>query len=99
MLKVRSNIGSFSQKLFRAAAAPVVAFFILMGAVSASTHTVETTAREASLRKSSYLVCQPAVTVTSLLDSGSGSLRQAVIDVCEGGTITFAVTGTIGITS
>ena len=116
MLKVRSNIGSFSHNLFRAAAAAVIALFILMGAVSASTAagrnvsliranalpstSIFRTPRNAtSLSTASYISCPPAVTVTSLLDSGPGSLRQAVIDVCAGGTITFGVTGTIGITS
>lgn len=33
--------------------------------------------------------CQPAVTVTSNGDSGPGTLRQAIVDVCEGGVIDF----------
>src|SRR5436190_20655144 len=39
------------------------------------------------------------ITVTSTNDSGPGSLRQALADVNDGDTITFAVTGTIGLTS
>jgi hypothetical protein len=39
------------------------------------------------------------ITVTTTNDSGPGSLRQALIDANEGDTITFAVTGTIGLTS
>src|SRR2546430_507296 len=39
------------------------------------------------------------ITVTNRNDSGSGSLRQALADVNDGDTITFAVTGTIGLTS
>ncbi len=36
------------------------------------------------------LLCTSTITVTSQLDSGAGSLRQAIIDVCDGGTIAFA---------
>lgn len=64
-----------------------------------STSIFLTPRSSASLSTATYFDCLPAVTVTSLLDSGPGSLRQAVIDVCAGGTITFALTGTIGITS
>jgi hypothetical protein len=39
------------------------------------------------------------LTVTTLADSGAGSLRQAIADIAEGGTIDFAVTGTIILTS
>src|SRR2546430_7397400 len=39
------------------------------------------------------------ITVTNTNDSGPGSLRQALADVNDGDTITFAVTGTIGLTS
>jgi probable HAF family extracellular repeat protein len=34
--------------------------------------------------------CSESITVTSSADSGAGSLRQAMNDVCYGGTITFA---------
>ena len=34
--------------------------------------------------------CSSSITVTSNADSGGGSLRQALADVCAGGTITFA---------
>jgi hypothetical protein len=37
--------------------------------------------------------------VTNLNDSGPGSLRDAVVNVCAGGTITFSVTGTIQLSS
>jgi hypothetical protein len=33
--------------------------------------------------------CFDAITVTNANDSGAGSLRQAMVDVCAGGTITF----------
>jgi sugar lactone lactonase YvrE len=33
--------------------------------------------------------CSSAITVTSNADSGAGTLRQAIADVCAGGTITF----------
>src|ERR1700751_6132488 len=39
------------------------------------------------------------ITVTTTNDSGSGSLRQALVDANDGDTIAFAVTGTIGLTS
>jgi hypothetical protein len=39
------------------------------------------------------------ITVTNLNDRGSGSLRQALVDANDGDTITFAITGTIGLTS
>src|SRR5690606_1904587 len=39
------------------------------------------------------------LTVTSLEDSGAGSLRQALADAYHGDTIQFAVTGTIEIDS
>ena len=38
-------------------------------------------------------------TVTTLADSGAGSLRQALADSAAGDTIAFAVTGTIALTS
>lgn len=34
-------------------------------------------------------MCDMALTVTNANDSGPGSLRQAIVDVCEGGVITF----------
>src|SRR5438067_742687 len=39
------------------------------------------------------------ITVTNTNDGGPGSLRQALVDGNDGDTITFAVTGTIGLTS
>ena len=39
------------------------------------------------------------ITVTNRNDSGSGSLRQALVDANDGDTIVFAVTGTIVLTS
>src|ERR1700758_4951966 len=39
------------------------------------------------------------ITVTNTNDSGPGSLRQALVDANDGDTITFAVTGTIALTS
>src|SRR5207244_6863717 len=39
------------------------------------------------------------ITVISLNDSGSGSLRQALADASDGDIINFAVSGTIGLTS
>jgi len=39
------------------------------------------------------------ITVTNTNDSGPGSLRQALVNANDGDRITFAVTGTIGLTS
>jgi hypothetical protein len=39
------------------------------------------------------------ITVTNRNDNGSGSLRQALVDASDGDLITFAVTGTIVLTS
>ena len=50
-----------------------------------------------------YAVALPVhaapITVTNTNDSGSGSLRQALVNAHDGDTITFAVTGTIVLTS
>jgi len=39
------------------------------------------------------------ITVTNTNDSGAGSLRQAIVDANDCDTISFAVTGTIGLTT
>ena len=39
------------------------------------------------------------ITVTTLNDSGAGSLRQALADATDGDTINFSVSGTIRVTS
>jgi PKD repeat protein len=46
-----------------------------------------------------FLVHAATITVTNTSDSGSGSLRQALIDASDGDTITFAASGTVGLTS
>ena len=43
--------------------------------------------------------CANILTVTNTNDSGLGFLRQALLDANRNDTITFAVTGTIGLTS
>lgn len=35
------------------------------------------------------MVCPSSITVTSTDDSGAGTLRQAIADICDGGTIDF----------
>ena len=42
---------------------------------------------------------QATITVTSLNDSGAGTLRQAILNASSGDTINFAVTGTIALTN
>src|SRR5439155_21324626 len=37
--------------------------------------------------------CTSTVTVMNTSDSGAGSLRQAILSVCDGGTITFDTAG------
>ncbi len=44
-------------------------------------------------------VCYASITVTSNADSGAGSLRQAIADVCDDGTINFADNFTIMLAS
>ena len=44
-------------------------------------------------------LCASAITVTSNANSGAGSLRQAIAEVCTGGTITFADDYTITLAS
>ena len=43
-----------------------------------------------ALPQTAHAQCGPTVTVTSTVDSGAGSLRQAIADVCTDGTIDFA---------
>ncbi|MBD0369759.1 MAG: DUF11 domain-containing protein [Pyrinomonadaceae bacterium] len=44
-------------------------------------------------------VCASTATVTNTADSGSGSLRDAITNICPGGTITITATGTIQLAS
>jgi len=95
-MKIRKNI--FNNKILRYALMLALACF---GSISAQAKTYPVS-NETSLNTGSQLIdipCLQSVTVTSLLDSGAGSLRQAVVDVCAGGTITFGVTGIVGLTS
>jgi hypothetical protein len=46
-----------------------------------------------------FTITAPPTVVTSLADSGPGSLRQIVADALPGSTITFSVSGTITLTS
>jgi hypothetical protein len=43
--------------------------------------------------------CVTNPVVTSTADSGAGTLREAILEACPGSTITFAVSGTITLTS
>jgi predicted outer membrane repeat protein len=46
-----------------------------------------------------FTITAPPTVVTSLADSGPGSLRQIITDAPPGSTITFGVTGTITLSS
>jgi hypothetical protein len=52
-----------------------------------------------SLFMAHALSAQAVITVTTLNDSGPGSLRQAIADAVPGDTIDFAVTATITLTT
>jgi len=89
MSKVYSNIRLFSQTICRAAACLAVALFIFTAAASAATYTVDTTADDGSLN---------ACTTSP----GDCSLRGAINNANSDGVdsaITFAVSGTIRLTS
>ena len=47
----------------------------------------------------SVTVCSSAITVASSADGGAGSLRQAMLDICPAGTITFGGNTSITLTS
>lgn len=68
---------------------------------SASSSATTITMNAPATITANFYPCTNTVVVANLNDNGAGSLRQAVIDVCPGGTITFApaVTGTIVLTS
>jgi len=64
------------------------------GRVSGATADRNTSQYEISWSESdgdyfTYSVCGKALTVTSDANDGAGSLRQAIADVCPGGSITF----------
>ncbi len=46
-----------------------------------------------------HAVCSNTITVSNTNDTGAGSLRDATLSVCSGGTINFAVSGTIHLNS
>src|SRR2546430_12263221 len=69
-------------------------------------HTAQSALLRLSVSICFVLVCAVVIsvhanviTVTNTNDSGPGSLRQALADANDGDTITFAVTGIIGLTS
>ncbi len=55
-----------------------------------NTSQYETSWSESDAAYFTYSVCGKALTVTSAANSGAGSLRQAIADVCPGGSITFS---------
>jgi len=86
---------SFLTKAFMAVAILTAGIFV-SGGISASAQTT----RSAKESRSSGS-CSAAIEVSDLGDSGVGTLRQAVLDTCADGVITFAtnVVGTIVLTT
>jgi hypothetical protein len=66
-------------------------FALLVVVGGASIHVVQASPKKAGFAEGvhSPTVCVPSIIVTSTLDSGVGTLRQAIADVCAGGTIAF----------
>ena len=91
----------FRQKIYAAT------FALIIGLFSTFAQTVRAEswlwANLFSFGSSAYAaaVCTTDPVVVNVLDSGAGSLRQAVIDACAGSTITFsdAGRGTISLTT
>ena len=65
------------------------------GLSAGTTYTFQVKARNSGSTETSYgataslTVCLSSATVTNANDSGAGSLRQAISDICAGGTIDF----------
>lgn len=72
-------------------ARPLLVLLILVSGLSIGLFVVPAT--------SVYAICAPSVVVTSLNDSGSNTLRDAMNFLCPDGTITFSGTGTITLAS
>jgi uncharacterized repeat protein (TIGR01451 family) len=68
---------------------------ITNNAVAASTTTDQTPGNNTGTATTSVLACTLSPTVTSIADSGANTLREAITNVCPGGTITITATGTI----
>ena len=70
------------------------------GAILTNTATIGWPRNEANRSNnravaSHFIPCQPAIVVTNGNDQGVGSLRQALVNLCDGGEITFAGDTTI----
>ena len=75
---------------FSAAIHPITAVYA--GTATFATSTSNTV-------NQNVISCTNTVTVINTSDSGAGSLRQAIADVCDGGTITFSNTTAGGATN
>jgi hypothetical protein len=78
-----------------------VAFFPLSGGIHTNSVSIPSNALSSvdTVSLSGRACISSAITVTSNANSGPGSLRQAIADVCSGGTITFANNYTITLDS
>ena len=110
-LSVTNSSSSASQERFTIATFPAgaagvitltaaVSGTVTTGDVLTNTATIgwsaaeeDTTDNAASV--SNTIPCQSAISVTNGNNSGGGSLRQALANLCDGGTITFAADTTI----
>lgn len=72
---VRAVVRSWKQELV----AVGITLFALLAALSLAFASVSPAAAG----------CQPVITVTSSGDNGAGTVRQAILDICEGGDIYF----------
>lgn len=63
---------------------PITVFLLFFLCLSMFEQTAQAVSLEQSLGE-----CQPAIVVTNQASNGAGTLRQALLDICDGGTITF----------
>ncbi len=75
----------------------LAAFFLAVYLLLAPALNAQAADTSSSVDAALPTVCADAITVTNDDDSGPGSLRQAIADLCLGGTITFDSDYTIGL--
>jgi CSLREA domain-containing protein len=66
---------------------------ITNNATASSSTTDPTPGNNTGTATTNVVACTASPVVINTSDSGAGSLRQAIIDVCPGGTIDFNITG------